>query len=158
MTRRYPTLVVQFATREKVAEFRSGLGDAGGVVALGVDPAAFRTLAGLDALYLSITRAEQWGARPLPPHTATILRTTEADQREGMPKYILAGLVLRDGEPNTASFAVPLIVEALRRAVEEVNAKEPGAIRTLGLFEFELTFKDTPVQEVAASLAAATGR
>ena len=94
----------------------------------------------------------------MPPHTATILRTTEADQREGMPKYILAGLVLRDGEPNTASFAVPLIVEALRRAVEEVNAKEPGAIRTLRLFEFELTFKHTPVQEVAASLAAATAR
>ena len=148
----------QLATREKVAAFRSGLGEAQGIVALGLDPGTFRNLSGIDALYLSLTRAEQWGARPLPPYAATLLRTSEAERRGGMPRYILAGLVLKDGDPNTAAFAIPLMVSAMREAIMEVNATEPGAIRVVGLFEYELTFPNTALAEVAASLAAAVAR
>jgi hypothetical protein len=113
---------------------------------------------GIDALYLSITRAEQWGALPRPPYAATLLRTTEADQKEGMPKYVVTGLVLRDGDPNTAAFAIPLIIRATRTVIDEVNAKSPGTIRTIGFFEHELTFPGATVKDVAGVLAASIAR
>jgi len=58
----HPTIVVQLSTRQSVNAFRAGLGNGASVVALGLDPSHFRTLAGIDALYVSLTRAERWGA------------------------------------------------------------------------------------------------
>jgi hypothetical protein len=122
----YPLIVVQLSTREKVKAFRAGLADAQGVVALGLDESSFRRLAGIDALYLSITRAERWGGSPPLPHTAALLETTEAEQREGMPKHVLTGLVLKDDEPNTAAFCLPLLLKATRDVIGAVNAKTPA--------------------------------
>jgi hypothetical protein len=75
-----PNIIVQLPTREKVRAFRDGLGDTLGVVALEMEPKVFWTLGGLDALYLTLSRAERWGSRPLPPHTAALLRTTELNR------------------------------------------------------------------------------
>ena len=148
-----PTVVVQLPTREKVNAFRSGLGNTCGIVALGSDPKTLWTLAGIDAFYLSLTRAERWGARPLQPHSVALLRTTESDQREGMPPYIVTGLVLKDDEPNTGAFCIPLLVKAMLAVIDGANAQHPGVIRTIGFFEFELTFPGTSLTEVAGLLA-----
>jgi len=136
------------ARREDVHAFWSGLGEALWVVAVGVDAGAFQAMAGLDALYFSLTRAERWGARPISPYSAGLLQTTEADQQQGMPRYVLTGLVLNDGDPNTAAFCIPRITAAVRQAVDKVNASRPGAIRSIGFFEFELSFPGTSLNEV----------
>ncbi len=154
MSTSYPTIVVQLSTREKVYAFRAGLGEAQGIVALGIDPMTFRTLAGIDALYLSITRTERWRALPPPPHEAALLRTTDADQREGMPKYVVTGLVLHEDDPNTAAFSIPLMLNATQAVIDEVNAESPGAIRTIGFSEYELTFPGGNLTDVARVLAA----
>ena len=121
-----PTIIVQLPTREKVNAFRVGVGGVGGIVTLGLDPKTFTNLAGLDALYLSLTRAERWGAPPLPYYSAAMFRTTAEDQHEGMPPYIVTGMLPREGDPNTAAFAIrqlaycpvgPEELELIRQAV-----------------------------------------
>jgi hypothetical protein len=148
-------VVVQLGTREKVNAFRAGVGDVGGIVTLGLDPKTFMNLAGLDALYLSLTRTERWGSHPLPHYSAALLRTTAEDQREGMPPYIVTGLLLEEGDPNTAAFAIPHIAKAVLNVVDEVNASNPRAIRTVGFFEFELSFHGTNLTEVGRVFAEA---
>ncbi len=148
-----PNIVVQLASREKVAAFREGLGDVLGVTAIEMSPKAFWILGGLDALYLTLSRAERWGSRPLPPHTAALLRTTDEDRRSGMPPYVITGLVLREDEPNTAEHGIPLVVRAVLRLVAETNKSNPGELRTVGFFEHELFASGGTPKEIAALLA-----
>jgi hypothetical protein len=144
-----PTIIVQLNSRNKVDAFRAGIGETEGVVALGIEDRTFWTLAGIDAFYLSLSRAERWGAHPRAPYAATILRTTIEDQEKGLPKYIISGLVLKDSDPNTAAFGIPILVHGILKCVEEANRLSPGSIRTIGMFEFELAFSETTLIEVA---------
>jgi hypothetical protein len=157
-----PNIVVQLSNRQKVAEFRAGIGDAIGIIALGPETEASWRTAGIDSFYLSVTRAERWGARPILPHTVAVLRTSGADREDGFPPFIITGFLLREGEPDTAEYCIPRIVTALFDAIDEVNTGQPGAIRTLGFFEFELSFKGSTLADVGHllvdSLEAATGR
>jgi hypothetical protein len=111
-------------------------------------------LAGIDALYLSLTRAEQFGSQPIPPHTVAVLRTSPVHREEGFPPFIITGYLLNQGEPDTADAVLPRIVASIVGAIDDVNAREPGAIRTLGLFEYELSFKDRTLTDSARLLAA----
>ena len=74
-----------------------------------------------------------------------------------MPPYIVTGLVLKDDEPNTGTFCIPLLVKAMLAAIDEANAQHADAIRTIGFFEFELTFPETSLTEVAGLLASSLG-
>ena len=71
-----------------------------------------------------------------------------------MPKYLVTGLVLKDDDPNTAAFGIPLILKATRTAIDEANAQSPGAIGTIGFFEYELTFAGASLTDVARLLVA----
>jgi hypothetical protein len=153
-----PNIIVQLPTREKVRGFREGLGDTVGVVALELEPKVFWTLGGLDALYLTLSRAERWGSRPLPPHTAALLRTTDEEQTNGMPPYVITGLVLKEDEPNTAKHGIPLLMRAVLRLANETNKANPGAIRTVGFFEHELFASGGTPKEIAALLAKSVDR
>jgi hypothetical protein len=82
-----------------------------------------------------------------------LLRTTAEDQREGMPPYIVTGLLLKEGDPNTAAFAIPHIANAVLKVIDDVNASSPGAIRKVGFFEFELSFHLTNLTEVGRVFA-----
>jgi hypothetical protein len=148
-------MIVQLSTPEKVDAFRSGSGDEPRIVALGIDSSKFMRLAGLDALYMSLPRAERWGSKPLAPYRAALLRTTDSDQREGMPRYIITGMVLRSEDPNTAAFGVPRILTAVMERVVEVNTANPRSIRTVGFFEYELTFPGSGLAEVGRLFAQA---
>lgn len=149
-----PILVIQQATRERVTALRAGLGDVENVVVLGIDARTFSTLAGLDAMYMSLTRAERWGSRPLAPHEVAILETGTTGAEEGQPPFIVTGLVLRADDPNTAAVCIPLIIRGVLRAAGERNAAHPGSIRTIGFSEFELTFPGASVTDVGRMLAA----
>jgi hypothetical protein len=149
-----PTLVIQQPTRERVSELRSGLGEVENVVVLGMEAKTFSTLPGLDALYMSLTRAERFGSRPLPPHEVAVLDSGRQGADEGVPPLLIVGLVLEEHEPNTAHVCVPLIVRAVLRAAAEHNARWPGAIRTIGFTDFELTFPGASLPEVGRAFAA----
>jgi hypothetical protein len=148
-----PNILVQLSSRSKVSEFRSGLDDAVGIIAIGPESEASWRLEGLDALYLSVTRAERWGSRPIPPHTIGVLHTSPRDRADGYPPRILTGFLLTDDEPDTADYCIPMISEALIKTARMVNDREPGAIRTIGLFEFELSFKGASLSRSADLLA-----
>lgn len=149
-----PTLLIQQPTRERVSELRSGLGEVENIVVLGLDAKTFSTLPGLDALYMSLTRAERFGSRPLPPHEAAVLETGRQGAEESLPPLVIVGLVLEEHEPNTVDVCVPLMVRAVLRVASEHNARRPGAIRTIGLTDFELTFPGASPLDVGRSLAA----
>lgn len=110
-------------------------------------------MAGIDAFYLSVTRAEWWGSRPIAPHRVAVLRTSHADREEGLPPFIITGLLLKEGDPESAEICVPRIVTSLVDAVADVNAAQPGAIRTLGFYEFKLSFKGSKLANLAHLLA-----
>ena len=70
-----------------------------------------------------------------------------------MPPYIVTGLLLKEGVPNTAAFAIPHIANAVLKVIDDVNASSPGAIRKVGFFEFELSFHLTNLTEVGRVFA-----
>jgi hypothetical protein len=85
-------------------------------------------------------------------HTVALLRSTPDDRLSGYPPFILTGFLLREGEPGTAAFGIPLMVRAVLETVKDVNAREPGAIRTIGVFEFELRFEGVTFADSARLL------
>jgi len=151
------TITIQFDSREKVEAFRSGLGSVQNIVVLGIAPELFWTIGGVDALYLSLPRAERWGSRPQPPHVVEAIPTSKHDRESGFPPYILTGFVLADDEPNTPAFGFPLLADALTRAVADVNKRQSDAIRCVGFFEFELTFPGVSLIDLGRLFADAFG-
>ena len=134
-----PNIIVCLPSWEKVAEFRQGLGDTFGIIAIGPASDAMGRLAGMDAFYLSLGRAERWGSRPIAPHTVAVLRTSQADQQSGIPPFVITGFLLKEGETPQIDAVLPLLFDCVLDAIAEVNTQQPGAIRTIGFFEFELT-------------------
>ena len=132
-----PELIVQQAKRENVDLIRRGLKQREGVIVLGIETKNFWCLAGLDALFLTLPRAEAWGSKPLPPHTCEVLRTREPELKKGFPPYVVTGVVMNDGEPFTGPSVVPLLVKTVISAVREFNARENDVIQTVGLMEVE---------------------
>ena len=64
---------------------------------------------------------------------------------------------MKDNDPNTGAFCIPILVRTMLAAIDEANAQHPGMIRTIGFFEFELTFPETSLMEVAGLLASSLG-
>jgi len=148
-----PTIMIQQSTRERVVAVRAGLGDVENVVVVGMDAKAFETLPGLDAIYMSLTRAERWGARPLAPHEVGVLETGKSGAEAGFPPYVMTGLILEENEQNTAQVAVPLLVRAVLRVAAERNAARSGVIRTVGFPEFELTYAGASAEDIGRLIA-----
>lgn len=141
-------IVVQLSTRAKVDEFRAGLGRALNVVVLDIDERVFRRTAGIDALYLSLTRAEEWGASVQLPHTVRILPTAGADREAGMPNYVLTGLVLHESEPcDNAEFGFQVLARAIDEAIAGMNEQPDGSIRCIGFSESEVTFPSCSMRD-----------
>ena len=158
MRSKEPFFVVELPTPKKAGRFRSAAGPSPFFAVLESRASALWTFRELDALYLSLPRAERWGSRPLPPHTAAILETTVVDQHKGLPRFVVTGLTLGQGEENTATNCVPLIVRAVRRAVALHNAANEMPIRAVGFFEHELTFAGSSLSDVARVFAAAVSQ
>jgi hypothetical protein len=132
-----PLLIVQESRRENVELMRRGLARCTGAIVLGIDAKAFWSMAGLDAVFLTLPQAEAWGSKPLPPHTCEVLRTREPELRKGYPPYVVTGVVLSDSDPKTGRFTLPLVVRSALRAVIEFNEHHDDEIKTLGLADVE---------------------
>ncbi|SRR6266545_1863735 len=130
-------LIVQQSKRENVEALRRGLGKCDGVLTLGIDAKDFWSLAGLDALFLTLPRAEAWGSKPLPPHVCEVLRTREAELKKGFPPYVVTGMVLKDEDPKTGRFELPILVKSAVGAVLRFNLQHGSPIQVIGLMELE---------------------
>lgn len=73
---------------------------------------------GFDAIYLTLSAAERWNARPI-EGVIQIKRTSEEDRGEGWPAYVLAGLVLNAADASNANVTLRLWARALLKAVSE---------------------------------------
>jgi hypothetical protein len=143
-----PLLIVQEAKRGNVEAMRRGLGQCDGVIVLGMEVKVFWSLAGLDALFLTLPQAEAWGSKPLAPHVSEVLRTREAELKKGFPPHVVTGVTLKDGDPKTGRFTLPLVVTSAVRAVRNFNEGVGGPIQTVGLTEVERFAPDVSLAEM----------
>ncbi len=143
-----PELIVQQTKRENVELVRKGLGKCQGVIVLGIDGKDFWSLAGIDAQFLTLPRAEAWGSKPLPPHTCEVLRTREAELKKGFPPYAVTGVILKDDDPKDGHFVLPLVVRSAVVAVRDFNERAGDLIQTIGLMDVERFAPDVDVAEL----------
>src|SRR5579863_1579032 len=101
---------------------------------------------GMDALFLVLPAAEKWGAKPLPGEVQ-VLKTSPEDQRDGMPPYVVTGVVLQPDDPRGALPETKLLISAALDAVREFNLSNNGeGIHKLGFWAVNLLNGVTPQQ------------
>ncbi len=104
-----------------------------------------RPPSGLDAVFLVVPAAERWGAKPVPG--AQIFKTSVDDQRDGMPPYVVAGGVLRAGDPRDPVQDAKMVIGAVLNAIREFNqANRDKVIHKLGFWAVNLLNGVTPQQ------------
>jgi hypothetical protein len=110
----------------------------------------------IDAVYVSITAAERWGAANRPIiHQAQVFRTTADDRAAGWPPFVIAGLIARQDEDVFDPRLMPLIIRAAIVAARRLNAQGSELIETIG-FESGWTLIDKwPPVEAARTICAA---
>ena len=123
------SIIVSFVDPMRLTLFRRGARSAPNVVALGIAPQALMTTPGIDAIYLSFTAAEQWGSKPLGPGEVGLLHTSADERVRGMAPFILYGIDLNVGDPDTAEFVVPLVA----RGIEDQLKVSQAPIKTIGI-------------------------
>jgi hypothetical protein len=101
---------------------------------------------GIDALFLVLPAAEKWGAEPLIGE-AQVLKTSLDDQRDGMPPYVVTGVVLRPEDPRGPLLETKILVATALDAVRQFNlAHEGEGIHKLGFWAVNLLNGVTPQQ------------
>ena len=101
---------------------------------------------GLDALFLVLPAAEKWGAKPLRGE-AQVLKTSREDQVEGMPPYVVAGVVLRPDDPRGPLPETRILISTALEAVRHFNqSNNAEKIRKLGFWAVNLLNGVTPQQ------------
>ena len=106
-----------------------------GIIVLGVRE-NFWSMPGLDCLFLTLSQAEEWGSKPLPPYTCAVLSTPPWRRADGFPPYAVTGMVLKDEDPKDSDFVVPLVIKAAVSAVLDFNRHEGDVIQTVGISGF----------------------
>ena len=93
---------------------------------------------GIDAIVLVLPAAEKWGAKPI--LEAQVLNTSPDDQRSGMPRYVVAGGVLRREDTRDPVQDATMVIGTALDAVRKFNAtNREGAIHRLGFWAVNLT-------------------
>ena len=116
------------------------------------------------AVHVSIPVAERWGSQPL-VHTAQLLETTPDDRKNGMPRYVIAGVALRPHEERPRDDVVRLAVGELQRVVREHNRRSHATpihevvalASTLGAHGDDLEWFGALLEELQASDATDSG-
>jgi hypothetical protein len=119
----------------------------GAITVLKVDRVLYtRPPKGMDALFLVLPAAEKWGAKPL-PGKAQVLKTSPEDQRDGMPPYVVTGVVLRPSDPRGPLPETKMLISTALDAVREFNLSKNGeGIHKLGFWAVNLLNGVTPQQ------------
>jgi hypothetical protein len=100
---------------------------------------------GIEALYLPLAAAERWGSRPI-IHEAQILPTSQQDQSEGLPPFIITGTCLAPDDERGPIPETTLLVSVVFKAVRTFNRTNPREIRVIGFWAYNLLKGIAPMQ------------
>jgi hypothetical protein len=93
---------------------------------------------GLDAVFMTLPAAERWSP-DFKSRTAQILSTTQGDQEQGFPPFVVTGVNLTADDPTDAISQTRIILETALSKVRDYNAQNDHRIRTLGFWVTTLT-------------------
>lgn len=146
-------IVILDANQETLDEIATRCKALGAVKVQKVDRVLYtRPPKGMDALFLVLPAAEKWGAKPL-PGKAQVLKTSPEDQRDGMPPYVVTGVVLRPSDPRGPVSETKMLIRTALDAVRGFNLSSGGnEIRRLGFWAVNLLNDVTP-EQLSAILA-----
>jgi hypothetical protein len=140
-------IVVLGADQKTLDELATRCKPLGAITVQKVDRVLYtRPPKGMDALFLVLPAAEKWGAKPI-PGKAQVLKTSPDDQRDGMPPYVVTGVVLRPDDPRGPVPETKMLISAALDAVRLFNLDHSGeGIRKLGFWAVNLLNGVTPQQ------------
>jgi hypothetical protein len=151
-----PQLVIAVDNHANAVRLGQELHGCTGIVVLELSADKLPTLPDLDAIFLTLPAAEQWGARPL-VHKAQILRTqpTQETSPAGMPPYVIAGVAMAPDDPHDPVFELQLIVTSALEAVQAFNATHPEAIKVIGFWAENLLLGQLEPEQIGKTIRAA---
>jgi hypothetical protein len=140
-------IVILDADQKTLDELATKCKPLGAITVQKVDRVLYtRPPSGMDALFLVLPAAEKWGAKPL-PGKAQVLKTSPEDQRDGMPPYVVTGVVLRPSDPRGPLPETKMLITTALDAVREFNLSQNGeGIHKLGFWAVNLLNGVTPQQ------------
>ena len=77
------------------------------------------------------------GAKPL-VHKSQVLKTTAAEQQQGLPPYITTGTCLAEDDSRGPIPETSLLVSAALQAIREFNTENSNCIRIIGFWAVDL--------------------
>ena len=87
----------------------------------------------LDALWLTPMQAHYFGiADPLPPYVAKVFVMPTDKRKLGLPRLLIAGVVLEPGKTYSATRIAHLCAEALADAIADYNSSHQDSILRVG--------------------------
>jgi hypothetical protein len=130
-----PRLIIAMGNHSNAMRMRQGVAGFPEITVVELPAEKLPTLAGLDAVFLSLPAAEKWGSRPL-LHRAQILssKLSEGTPSAHMPPYVITGVAMAPDDPQDPVFELQLIVTAVLEAVRFFNIAHPDAIRAIGFW------------------------
>jgi hypothetical protein len=144
-----PQLVIAVDNHDNALRLGKELHGCAGITVLGLPADKLPTLPDLDAIFLTLPAAEQWGAYPL-LHKAQILRAQLAQNTSpaGMPPYVIAGVAIAPDDPHDPVFELQLIMTSALEAVQAFNAQHPEAIEVIGFWAGHLLLGQLAPEQV----------
>lgn len=145
-----PVLIYGSPSASRVSAVRQCVTDDRVEITWSTNEAFLRTMK-LDAVYLTVTMAERWGAIPQ-AGKAQVLTTSDQEQLSGLPRFIVAGGAFRaQAHPKVSQ--VPAVIKAVLEAVmnhDSQRSSEP--IRRIGFWEPTLGAGSLTVDEICRVL------
>ena len=149
-----PTVLIRTETPEQLTQLQNGLDACEGVRAIVSSPHDFVRLRQLDALFLSLPMAENWGSRPIPLHTCEVLRNPGLPELSSFPPYAVTGVLLRPNEEFVGPAVVSLAVRAAVEAVVAFNRASEHPIRLIGFPDIDSYWPGAEWADVGRTIAA----
>lgn len=128
-----PNLIISDERQETVNLLQKGLAGCEEITVLQLKPDQLPKLDGIDAVYLTVTGAERWGAMPI-PHKAQVLPALPTDAEHGWPPYVIAGGLFNMEDPHDPRFYLQVIINTVLDAVDSFNSENKDVIRKIGFW------------------------
>jgi hypothetical protein len=114
-----PTLIICEHSPARFETLKQSLGSAPGLELRRVPPDQVALQPDVDAVYMSVRAAEEFGALPV-VHRAQILVVDHTKTSRQLPRWVVAGVAMAKEDPREPIFEIQLTISAIVRAVEEL--------------------------------------
>jgi|HubBroStandDraft_5_1064220.scaffolds.fasta_scaffold241222_2 hypothetical protein len=89
---------------------------------------------GLDAIFVSLMSAKEWGVMPLDPalHKTRVVRMPEYEVQRGRPQFAIPGIALSDSEVLSPKQTTRLILHESFKAIQYFNETNSIELKSVG--------------------------